>query len=55
MLSKGAAAPLPAVLLLCAWWQRGTLSRRDLWNVVPFAIVAGFIGSPAMNFAPAVV
>jgi len=41
MLSKGAAAPLPAVLLLCAWWQRGTITRRDVWNVVPFAVIAG--------------
>jgi tetratricopeptide (TPR) repeat protein len=40
MLSKGAAAPLPAVLLLCAWWQRGSLRRRDLWAVIPFFFVA---------------
>jgi tetratricopeptide (TPR) repeat protein len=39
MLSKGAAAPLPAVLLLCAWWQRGSLQRRDLWVVAPFFLV----------------
>jgi tetratricopeptide (TPR) repeat protein len=40
MLSKGAAAPLPAVLLLCAWWQRGSLRRRDLWAITPFFAVA---------------
>lgn len=29
MLSKGAAAPLPVVLLLCLWWKRGTRISAD--------------------------
>ncbi len=41
MLSKGAAAPLPAVLLLCAWWRRGAITKRDWWSVAPFFAVAG--------------
>ncbi|MFQ5417432.1 MAG: tetratricopeptide repeat protein [Myxococcota bacterium] len=41
MLSKGAAAPLPAVLLLCAWWRRGVIDKRDGWRVAPFFAVAG--------------
>lgn len=40
MLSKGAAAPLPAVLLLCVWWRRGTIRRRDLLHCVPFLVIA---------------
>ena len=39
MLSKGAAAPLPAVLLLCAWWRRGEITRKDLWRTLPFFAV----------------
>lgn len=41
MLSKGAAAPLPVVVLLCIWWRHGTLSRRDVWRTLPFFAVAG--------------
>lgn len=40
MLGKSAGAPLPVVLLLIAWWQRGRITRRDLSNSVPFFIVA---------------
>lgn len=43
MLSKGAAAPLPAVLWLCAWWQRGALTARDVRNTLPFFAVAAVL------------
>ncbi len=36
MLSKGAAAPFPAVVLLLAWWQRGTITRQDVRRSIPF-------------------
>jgi len=39
MLGKGAAAPLPAVLLLLAWWKRGAVSRRDILLALPFFLV----------------
>jgi tetratricopeptide (TPR) repeat protein len=29
MLSKGACAPLPVVLVLCLWWRRGDKSRTE--------------------------
>lgn len=41
LLSKTSGLLLPAVLLLCAWWQRGTITRRDLWRCVPFLALAG--------------
>ncbi len=43
MLSKGAVATTPVVLLLCVWWLHGTLTRRDCWRSVPFFAVAGLM------------
>jgi tetratricopeptide (TPR) repeat protein len=40
MLSKGSVAILPLVLLLLAWWQRGRISKLDLWRSTPFFTVA---------------
>jgi tetratricopeptide (TPR) repeat protein len=40
MLSKGSVAVLPAVLLLIAWWQRGTVTGRDVVRVAPFFVVS---------------
>jgi tetratricopeptide (TPR) repeat protein len=36
MLSKGSVAPLPAMLLVIIWWQRGTITRADLVKTAPF-------------------
>jgi tetratricopeptide (TPR) repeat protein len=38
-LAKGMAVTLPLVLLALAWWQRGRIVRRDVWDVLPFLIV----------------
>ena len=41
ILSKTAIVPLPAVLLLIFWWQRGKLElRRDVLPTVPFFVAA---------------
>ncbi|MBW2293007.1 MAG: tetratricopeptide repeat protein, partial [Deltaproteobacteria bacterium] len=44
MLSKGAAAPFPAILLLMAWWQRNTISARDVGLSIPFFLITGMTG-----------
>jgi tetratricopeptide (TPR) repeat protein len=43
MLSKPAAAPLPAILLLGAWWQRGSIGWRDVGRAAPFFVIAGLV------------
>jgi protein O-mannosyl-transferase len=40
MLSKGAVGFLPGVLLLIAWWERGTITKRDWLRAAPFFLVA---------------
>ena len=39
MLSKGAAAPFPAILLLLAWWRRDTITRQDVTLALPFLVI----------------
>jgi protein O-mannosyl-transferase len=41
LLSKTTTATLPVVVLLIVWWRQGQLGwRRDVWPLVPFAVVA---------------
>ena len=46
LLSKTSIVMLPAVLLLCAWWQRGSITKRDLLQTAPhfgFALAFGLM------------
>ena len=40
MLSKGSVVGLPIVLLLIIWWQRGTITRRDILHTLPFFAIS---------------
>lgn len=41
LLCKSAGAPLPAFLLLFAWWRHGKLNRAATVATVPFFVLAG--------------
>jgi tetratricopeptide (TPR) repeat protein len=43
LLSKTSTVMLPVVLLLCAWWQRGSIAKRDLLQTAPhFGLALAF-------------
>ncbi len=42
--SKTAAAPLPAVILLLVWWQRGRIAWREAQLMLPFLAVGTVMG-----------
>src|SRR5262249_18400402 len=44
LLAKPSAVPLPGVLLLCAWWQHGEITRRDVIRTIPFFAAAVIVG-----------
>ena len=50
LLSKTVVAPLPFVLLGLVWWQRGKVSRADVFQVLPFVVLAVAIGSVSYWF-----
>lgn len=45
LLSKSHVVVLPVVLLLCIWWLRGSISRKDLYRSLPFFACALAIGT----------
>jgi tetratricopeptide (TPR) repeat protein len=34
---------LPLVLLACAWWRRGSITRRDIVRVVPYVLIGALM------------
>jgi protein O-mannosyl-transferase len=42
-LAKGMVLTLPVVLLACVWWRRGSVQRRDLARMIPYALVGALM------------
>lgn len=53
-LAKGEALTLPIVLLALAWWQRGRITRSDIWRVVPYFMIAACMAGGEIWFERAV-
>ena len=50
MLSKSSVVMFPFLILLYAWWQRGTISRRDILRSAPFFLVSLALGMVTLLF-----
>jgi len=48
LLSKASTVVLPFVLLLCAWWQRGSWRRTDILRAAPFFVLASLMSALAI-------
>lgn len=44
LLSKTSVVVLPLVLLLCAWWQRGKITKLDVLRSIPFFVLSLILG-----------
>jgi protein O-mannosyl-transferase len=45
LLSKSVSSSLPAVILLLAWWKRGSLRPRDIYPLIPFFLAGLWMGA----------
>jgi hypothetical protein len=45
LLSKTVTVTLPVILLVLAWWKRGTLEKRDVLPLVPFLLIGAVMAS----------
>ncbi len=44
VLSKTVTCSLPVALLLCVWWKKGEITRRDVFPLIPFFVFGLLLG-----------
>src|SRR5262249_9664627 len=44
LVAKPSVVPLPGVLLLHTWWQRGAITQRDIIRALPFFAASLMVG-----------
>jgi tetratricopeptide (TPR) repeat protein len=50
LLSKSAVVPLPFILLLCCYWRRGEIARRDVIRSAPYFLLSLAFGIVTLVF-----
>src|SRR5581483_1533038 len=50
LLCKTSVVPFPFVLLICAFWQRGKITKQDVLRTIPFFLAAVALGYVTLKF-----
>jgi len=50
LLSKASVVTVPVLLLACAWWRRGRITKNNLLRAAPLFAMAGIMGVVAVWF-----
>jgi len=55
LLAKGSTVILPVILLLCLWWRQRRVAWKDLFLLIPFAVLSGVAALVTIHFQSRVI